>query len=210
MSFQSYGFLGLVAVSLCLYYAVPSRMRLWVLLAANAAFFLWADAVSGIWLLFSILSTWGCALVAERLKSPRAKRLLVVSCLILNFGILAVFRYFPVWETLINRTFGHGLAVVRLDVARRMNLAAPIGISFYTLQAAGYLLDTASGKYRAQKHLGRYAAFVSFFPNLSSGPIERGEHFLPQLREALTKKRRELFNYDRFVQGLIGICSAFS
>lgn len=205
MSFQSYGFLGLVAVSLCLYYAVPSRMRLWVLLAANAAFFLWADAVSGIWLLFSILSTWGCALVAERLKSPRAKRLLVVSCVILNFGILAVFRYFPVWETLINRTFGHGLAVVRLDVARRMNLAAPIGISFYTLQAAGYLLDTASGKYRAQKHLGRYAAFVSFFPNLSSGPIERGEHFLPQLREALTKKRRELFDYDRFVQGLIGI-----
>ena len=209
MGLQSNLFMFFLAVSLCLYFAVPSRLRLWVLLAANAAFFLWADAVSGVWLLFSIVSTWGCALLVQRLTSGGARRLLAAACLLLNFGLLAAFRYFPVWESLINANFGHGLAVVRLDVAGRMNLAAPIGISFYTLQAAGYLLDTASGKYGAQRNLGRYAAFVSFFPNISSGPIERGGHFLPQLESALTKTRRELLDYDRIVRGATGILLGF-
>ena len=209
MAFQSYPFFCLVGIALCLYYAAPARLRLWILLAANAVFFLWADAASGIWLLFSVFSTWGCALLAEKIPGKGAKRLLVGLCLLCNFALLMVFRYFPVWENLINEALGGGLARVRLDVARRWNLAAPIGISFYTLQAAGYLLDTASGRCRPVRHPGKYAAFVSFFPNLSSGPIDRAGHFLPQLEAALTKKGRELFDYGRFVRGLTGILLGF-
>ena len=123
-------------------------------------------------------------MTAEKIPGKGAKRLLVGLCLLCNFALLMVFRYFPVWEKLINEALGGGLARVRLDVARRWNLAAPIGISFYTLQAAGYLLDTASGRCRPVRHPGKYAAFVSFFPNLSSGPIERAGHFLPQLEAA--------------------------
>ena len=79
MAFQSYPFFCLVGIALCLYYAAPARLRLWVLLAANAVFFLWADAASGIWLLFSVFSTWGCALLAEKIpgKGPPSPRYLL-------------------------------------------------------------------------------------------------------------------------------------
>lgn len=197
-------------LSLCVYYAAPMKLRKWVLLCVNAAFFLWADLTAGIWLGVSVWSTWAAALALEKCRGRAGKRAVLVLCLFLNLGLLACFKYLPVWDGLINAAYSkNGIRAVRLDIAGRMGLAAPLGISFYTLQAAGYLLDVFWEKYPAEKNLADYAVFISFFPNILSGPIERGGHFLPQLRRVTGMKRRELLNYDRIVQALISVLFGF-
>ena len=198
-------------LSLGVYYAVPEKLRKWVLLCVNAVFFLWADLTAGIWLGVSILTTWTAALALEKLRSrPAGKRAVLMLCLLVNLGLLVCFKYLPVWDMLVNSVYSrNGLKAVHLDIAGRMGLAAPLGISFYTLQAVGYLADIYRGKYPPEKNLADYAVFVSFFPNILSGPIERGDHFLPQLRRVLRMKRRELLDYDRIVQGMISVLFGF-
>lgn len=233
MSFQSLEFAVFLLLALCVYYAAPMRLRKWVLLLENAVFFLWADLAAGIWLTISIVTTWAAALLlgAEvKRKNLRAGALekqdrtaqkgkwlrrrgygcaVLLLCLFVNLGLLMIFKYLPVWDELINAALGRGMKVVHLDVAGRLGMIAPLGISFYTLQAVGYLADVFMGKYPPEKNLARYAVFVSFFPNILSGPIERGDHFLKQLDRVLGMKRRELFNYDRLAQGMISILFGF-
>lgn len=216
-------------LSLCVYYAAPGKLRKWVLLCVDAVFFLWVDLTAGIWLAVSILTTWTAALALERCSGGqteaetadaqqpkmttglrRRKQAVLAACLLVNLGLLVCFKYLPVWDELINAAYNKGgIRVVRLNFFGRLGLAAPIGISFYTLQAAGYLLDVFWGKYPAEKNLAQYAVFVSFFPNILSGPIERGNHFLPQLRHVLEMRRRELLEYDRIVQGMISVLFGF-
>ena len=184
---------------------MPKKGRLAVLLIFNILFFEWADPFAGIWLLSSVCLTWGCALLVEKGADRTKRRLLIGACLSFQLILLAVFKYLPVWNEIINKTYGRGLQIVHLDVAAKFGLVAPIGISFYTLEAIGYLIDVSRGKYPAEKSFWRFAAFLSFFPNIMSGPIERGDHFLGQLREITKKKRRELLNYDRVMQGLIAM-----
>lgn len=223
LRFQSLTFALFLPCVLAVYYAAPVKLRKWVLLCANLFFFLWADLLAGIWVALSVCSTWATALLLEPCMQKRQRAgqaepgkkrsiwpgVLFWGCLALNFGLLAVFRYLPVWEGLMNASLGRGIAVVRLDVAGRMGLVAPLGISFYTLQAGGYLLDVRAGKYPPEKDFVKYAVFVTFFPNILSGPIERGDHFLPQLSWVLQKKRRKLWDYDRFAQGLIFVAWGF-
>lgn len=208
MSFQSLEFAAFLLLALCAYYAVPAKLRIWVLLLENAAFFLWADLRAGIWLTISVGTTWATALALERLNR-KGKHLLLALCLLVNLGLLVIFKYLPVWENWINVAYGSGRKIVRLDVAGRLGLAAPLGISFYTLQAAGYLLDVSAGKYPPEKNPAKYAVFVSFFPNILSGPIERGDHFLSQLDGILKMRRRKLLDYDRIVQGMISVLLGF-
>lgn len=211
MSFQSLEFAVFLAAAVLVYYIVPQRLRKWVLLLENAAFFLWADLLAGIWLGISIVSTWAAALLCEKAGDRQTYRAWILAgCLVCNLGLLVCFQYLPVWDRLINAACGQGgLRVVRLDIAGRLGLVAPIGISFYTLQATGYLLDIYRKKYSPEKNLVKYAVFVSFFPNLTSGPIERGDHFLPQLDRVLSQRRRKLWDYDRCMQGLISILYGF-
>ena len=205
MSFQSFKFAVFLAAAVGGFYAVPKKGRLAVLLIFNILFFEWADPFAGIWLLSSVCLTWGCALLVEKGADRTKRRLLIGACLSFQLILLAVFKYLPVWNEIINKTYGRGLQIVHLDVAAKFGLVAPIGISFYTLEAIGYLIDVSKGKYPAEKSFWRFAAFLSFFPNIMSGPIERGDHFLGQLREITEKKRRELLNYDRVMQGLIAM-----
>lgn len=205
MSFQSFRFGAFLFAALCAYFVVPKKFRLWVILAANMVFFLYADQRAGVWLLFSILSTWAAGLLLGRWKERGLRRWILLGCLACNLGLLVVFKYLPVWDSLINSALGHGINTVHLDVAERFGLAVPLGISFYTLQAAGYLLDIYMGKYEPEKNPVKYGVFVSFFPNILSGPIERGGHFIGQLDRVLAAKRRELLSYDRIAQGMISV-----
>ncbi len=210
MVFQTYRFAVFLLAAVVLFYALPKRARLWVLFLCNLIFFLSADRLSVVWLAISIASTWGCSLALERFRDRRGlKRLLLFGCVAINLALLVMFRYLPVWEKELNAAFGHGLARYHLDLAGRLGLVAPLGISFYTLQALGYLLDVSSGRCGAEKNPLRYAVFVSFFPNLSSGPIERGSHFLAQLDRVCAAKRRDLLDYDRLAQGMISILWGF-
>lgn len=207
MLFQSYAFALFLIGVLLLFYAVGGRGRAVVLLMANLAFFGYAAPGTVVWLALTILTTYGCGILLEKRK--RFAKTLAAGCIAFNLALLAVFRYFPVWEGMMNVFLGGGIRRVRLDVASDWGWVAPLGISFYTLQAVGYLADVALRKYPAERNPVHFAVFVSFFPSLSCGPIERGDRFLPQLKRVCGAKRRQLWDYDRHMTGLISVLWGF-
>ena len=208
MAFQSYVFPVFLLAVVAVYYAVPTRLRVGVLLPANLIFFCFADWRASVWIGLAIFATWGTGLLLERVRRGM-RRWLLAACLLFHLTLLALFRYLPVWEELINGFYGGRLQAVHLDAAGAFGWAAPLGISFYTLEAVGYLTDVYQGKCGPQRSLLRMAVFLSFFPNLASGPIERAERFFAQLDRNEKLSRRALWDYDRAMQGLIAILLGF-
>lgn len=142
----------------------------------------------------STLVTYVTSLLIEknRRNTNKKKAFLIIS-FIINFGILFIFKYYNFINSSIFSLFeywGIRWQVPNLDVL------LPVGISFYTFQAVGYTIDVYRGTIRAERHLGMYALFVSFFPQLVAGPIERATNLLPQFRQKFD------FDYDRVVSGL--------
>lgn len=129
-----------------------------------------------------------CAILTE--KNREHKKLILTITLIVCLGILFVFKYFNFFFESINYLLGNKLHSISL------NLLLPVGISFYTFQTLSYCIDVYRGDIKAEKHFGYYATFVSFFPQLVAGPIERPDNLLPQLR-----KEKE-FDYNKAVYGL--------
>lgn len=205
MLFQSYEFVFFLGCVITLFYLAPGKLRPVALLAANLVFFCAAAPQTVVWLVITILSTYTCAVRIEKTENKKCRKWIAAGCIFMNLLLLAVFRYFPVWDVLINAMYGKGIRKVHLDIAGDWGLIAPLGISFYTMQAIGYLADVVSGKYHAEKNLLHFSVFISFFPNLSSGPIERAEHFLPQLKKISRMKRRKLLHYDRIMIGFVSI-----
>lgn len=155
-----------------------------------------------IWLiLFTTAVSYGAGLAIGNLKKKNpsgekraAERFFLVITLIVSLGILFFFKYFNFISdsifSIINLFSGGGGASFALD------LILPVGISFYTFQTLSYVIDVYRGTVDAEKHFGYYALYVSFFPQLVAGPIERPENLLPQLKE--THK----FSWDNAVPGL--------
>ncbi|MBQ7500090.1 MAG: MBOAT family protein [Clostridia bacterium] len=175
-----------VAVS---YYLVPHKLRYPHLLAASLIFYMWSDPASVIWLAITTLVTWFAGILIGSGKSKSSKKTWLIISLVINFGILFVFKYFNLFGEGVNALFG--LLGSKYEIARS-SLAAPIGISFYTFQAVGYTIDVYRGKKEPQKNLLKYSVFVSFFPVILSGPIQRSDVLMPQLEE-----------YHKFDYGLV-------
>lgn len=184
MDFLSLGYIAFTALSLILYYLLPRRHQWKVLLSANLLFYLLVGRQNVLFIVFTAFTVWYGGLALDRLKSDFAaakknaadreakkalkakfrnkKRLVLFLILILNFGVLAFMKYFRIMGS-----WGQGLLV-------------PLGISFYTFQAAGYLIDIHGEKYAAEKSFPRFLLFVSFFPQLVQGPINRYDKMGPQ------------------------------
>ena len=140
----------------------------------------------------STLITYLCAYQLDLVKKKRIRKVVLISSILLNFGILFLFKYYnfitdSVFELLT--IFG-----LRVDFPE-FKLLLPVGISFYTFQAVGYSIDVYHKKLKHEKHFGKYALFVSFFPQLVAGPIERASNLLPQFSRVLK------FNYVKAVEG---------
>ena len=183
MGLTSVSFLLCLAALLIVYYLTPRRAQWLVLLAASIFFYLWADLRAGLFLLASILITWFCACRMERIRAAetddyraraRCKRVLLAGMLA-NFGILAVLKYLNFLLQNFAALTGASLPVLRLLL--------PLGISYYTFQTVGYLLDVYWKRTQAQTNVLRLALFVSFFPQLVQGPIGRYDRLAPQLTE---------------------------
>jgi len=116
------------------------------------------------------------------------------------FAPIALFKYFG----FLNQELGRLLSVDGAPLIPGMEFILPVGISFHTFQTAGYLLDVYRGARRAERHLGIYLLFVSFFPQLAAGPIERSTHLLAKLEDFRDPERRRgfAFNADRATSGL--------
>lgn len=166
MQYHSYGFLIFFPLVLLSVWVLPKKCRNAVLLSASYLFY----ASWGIKYIPVLLTCTAAAYLAGLLMERR--KWVLPASLFLIFGMLCIFKY--TGFLLAN------LARLGLPLDGSFRLAAPMGISFFTFQTAGYLMDVARGKYPAERSFVRFALFVSFFPQLLTGPIGRADQLLPQ------------------------------
>ena len=196
MLFNSINFLAFFPVVTLIYFIVPRKVRYIWLLAASYYFYMCWNVKYALLLLTSTAVTWLCGFWVHSAKKPGWKKLALATCLCVNLGILFFFKYFDFFLLNCNRV----LSVLHLQLLEKsFDVLLPVGISFYTFQALGYTIDVYRGKVEPEKNILRYALFVSFFPQLVAGPIERSESLLGQMR-GLEKKK--LWNYGNVVSGL--------
>lgn len=199
MSINSAVFLLFLLVSVTAYYLAPKPARRWVLLAASAYFYCAYSVKAACFLLLTILFTYGAARLLSMLHgreqlalrggaADRAavkqrwkhyRRIVLGAALAVNFASLAVFKYLDSWLGSIGLLAG--LMGLRISF-RPLDLLLPLGVSFYVFQTSGYLIDAYRGK-EASKSLPEYALFVSWFPQMVQGPINRYNKLQPQLLE---------------------------
>lgn len=197
MSFISFRFAAFVAVCLLLYYIVPKRFRYLVLLAGSYVYYFLTCGKYIIYILMTTVSTYIAGTVmfcfrkntpegadhAEKKKNKAAlkKKLkaVMIICLLFNFGILVVLKYsaFIISNVnLFNLTFFNDT-----DFFGIPQLVLPLGVSFYTFQSMGYIIDLFYMRYEPERNPFRLALFVSFFPQIVQGPISRYNELSPTL-----------------------------
>ena len=186
MLFNSLKFLVFFPAVVILYYLLPKKARNLWLLAASYVFYMGWNAKYVLLLFTSTLITYLSGLALEAIKGSsreeaqktKGKKWVVAASFLLNLGILFYFKYMNFFlDTL---TSAASLLGVTLNVPR-FDILLPVGISFFTFQALSYTADVYRGEIYAEKNFLRYALFVSFFPQLVAGPIERSKNLLVQL-----------------------------
>lgn len=197
MLFNSPEFAIFFPVATLLYFLTPPRLRWLTLLAASCVFYM-AFIPIYIMILFGlILIDYMAGLLIERARGLARRRLLWVS-LVSNIGVLSVFKYYNFWIENIGgifRLFGSSPPLPMLFIV------LPIGLSFHTFQAMAYTIEVYRGHVRAERHLGLFALYIMFYPQLVAGPIERPQNLLAQIRERHERERREI-DPLRVVSGL--------
>ncbi|MCR4643080.1 MAG: MBOAT family protein [Lachnospiraceae bacterium] len=198
MLFNSLEFAIFLILVFFVYWALPHRFRPLLLMVSSFYFYGRWNPVYLLLILAMILSSYGCARWIGRLKQrkettvKRQKLAVFLNCLVC-LGLLTWFKYINFlidsFRALMN-AFGAGMSDFMIDVL------LPVGISFYTFQTISYVIDVYREKLEPEKDIVRYAAFISFFPQLVAGPIERSTNLLPQLKE------EKHFDYDEAVYGM--------
>lgn len=181
MVFNSFGFLIFFPIFLLLYKILPLKVR-WIMMLVLSYFFYVSWQADLLYLiLFTTLISYGCALLIEKFEGRRGtQRAFMIIGVAISLFVLFFFKYFNFISLNITALLGAlGLSVSELT----LDLILPVGISFYTFQTLSYVIDVYRGTIPAEKHFGYYALYVSFFPQLVAGPIERPENLLPQLKE---------------------------
>ena len=183
MTFNSLPFLIFYPVVLLLYFVLPKRARLPLLLAASYFFYMYYQPSLIVLILATTLVSWLAALGISRTENKYVRRLLLSLTLIVCLGTLFFYKYF---NFLMESIFGIASLFGDVGSPFLLSLALPVGISFYTFQTLSYVIDVYRGKIEYEKNFLYYALFVSFFPQLVAGPIERPENLLPQLKKQHT------------------------
>ena len=201
MVFNSIEFLIFFPIVLLLYFLLPHKLR-WIMLLTASYYFYVSWNFSLIWLImFTTAVSYVSAIIIERIKQryPNGEkrwqeRLWLILTLTVSLGILFFFKYFNFLSDSANGIFNLFRAENKDPTV--LNLILPVGISFYTFQTLSYVIDVYRGTVKAEKHLGYYALYVSFFPQLVAGPIERPENLIPQLHQ------KHSFSWDNAVPGM--------
>ena len=177
MLFNSIGYLIFLPVTVLLYYALPFRWRWAVLLAASYFFYLLWRAEFVVVLITATLVSYLAALKMGELTNKKQRFKYLIPSIVINLGMLVFFKYLGFFTEIANQIAG---VAGRNNVFPMYSILLPIGISFYTFQTIGYAVDVYRGVIKPEKNIGIYAPFVSFFPLILAGPIERGRRLLPQ------------------------------
>ena len=158
--------------------------------AASYVFYGWWDWRFLLLIAFTSFCSWGSGLLIGKAETRKKAKLWATLNIVLNLGILALFKYYDFFVSEFAQLFHISTDGLLLKVI------LPVGISFYTFQALSYSIDVYRGKIEPTKDIIAFFAFISFFPQLVAGPIERATNLLPQFL-----KKRE-FNYDIAIDGM--------
>ena len=175
MSYLSIYFLTFVTLALFAYYIVPLKFRKYILLCTSIAFYLFFEIKYSLFLLFSIITTYVAGLLMNG-KTKKRKKVVLIITLLLNIGVLLFVKFANYSINLIN-------IITHTNQLQKLSIIVPIGISFYTLQAVGYLVDVYKEKYMPERNFLKYTSFMSLFTIIVQGPISRFDQLANQLWE---------------------------
>ena len=202
MLFNSIDFLVFFPIVVSVFFIIPKKLRyLWLLVASYYFYMSWQPKYA-LLIALSTVITYASGILIERYRKqnkPTVMKLCVAGSLISNLGILCLFKYGNF--ILFNLTsFASALGITVAN--RHLDLLLPVGISFYTFQALSYTIDVYRGDtddgIRVEKNIFKYALFVSFFPQLVAGPIERSKNLLRQIQNI---EYIPVWNFDRVRDG---------
>ena len=188
MTFDSAAFLIFLPLVVGIHWLLPHRWRKYWLLAASYFFYMYWNPALIVLLLFSTVVDYGCSRGMETATTGQKKLLMLISVLV-NLGLLFSFKYLDFFGQTVNAFCTVANIPYRVPA---LNLILPVGISFYTFQTMSYTIDVYRGKITAERDFVSFALYVTFFPQLVAGPIERAGALLPQLK-AQRKPEREDF-----------------
>ncbi|MBQ9070970.1 MAG: MBOAT family protein [Clostridia bacterium] len=177
MTFNSFEFLVFYPIVAALYFLLPKKMKWPMLLIASYYFYIFYQAELIFLILGTTLISWIASNVIERTESKALRKTCLALTLIVCLGVLFFYKYF-------NFLSGSIASLLGMDSPVILNLVLPVGISFYTFQTLSYVIDVYRGDIKTEKNFFFYALFVSFFPQLVAGPIERPGNLIVQLKEA--------------------------
>ncbi len=195
MPFNSLRFLLVFPLIFGLYWAIPARYNLerkvFLIIVSYILYMNWNPAFALVLLGVTLVTYWGGRVFEG--ENVRNRKRLIWAFVLLGLLPLIVFKYY----NFLNDSVSAGLSALGLGFSMPgLNWAVPVGISFFTFQAVGYMLDVYHGRVKAEKNLVDYLLFVSFFPQITSGPISQADELLPQI------KREKSFNYGQAVSGM--------
>ncbi len=193
MNFNSIAFACFLPVVFLLYWTLFKRKQWILLLISSYIFYMNWSVKYALLLLFTTAVTYCCGNLLRKAKSVKIRKLILGCAVFSCIGVLFLFKYINLFtDTLSNIAgiFGMQLQPITLS------LLLPVGISFYTFQTLSYVIDVYYERVYPERHFGKYAAFISFFPQLVAGPIERTDNLLPQI------KQEHYFQYNDVVYGL--------
>lgn len=190
MLFSSINFLYyFLPCVLILYFIVPTKYKNSILLISSLLFYFYGEPIYILVMLGAILSSYIHGILID--KYPKHKKIFLISSIIISLGTLGLFKYSNFAITNINQLLGTKLKL--------LNLALPIGISFYTFQILSYVIDVYKGKVPVQKNIIKLATYVSLFPQLIAGPIVR----YIDVEKELTKREH---TFENFSNGITRFC----
>jgi alginate O-acetyltransferase complex protein AlgI len=192
MLFNSFEFLLFFLVVVPLHFALPQRVRWLWLLTMSCIFYMAFIPVYILILGFTIVVDYCAGMLIEAAQGARRRTFLLMS-LVANIGALAVFKYYGFLTANLSQLLS--LLDMRYMLPA-LHIILPIGLSFHTFQAMSYTIEVYRGHQKAERHLGIFALYVMFFPQLVAGPIERPQNLLHQFREP------HRLDYSRWAEGL--------
>lgn len=201
MAFNSLRFFIFFPIVTLIYFIVSSNLKwVWLLISSYYFYMCWNPKYA-LLIAFSTLVTYLSGIlisksnsIKEETKSKNLKNLWLILSLIINLGLMFLFKYYGFFSNIVSRL--GKLINITINIPT-FDLLLPVGISFYTFQALSYTLDVYRGNRECEKNLFKYALFVSFFPQLVAGPIEKSKNLLHQFNKTY------YFDYTRVKNGLI-------
>ena len=198
MLFNSVSFLIFLSLVLLFYFIIPGKWRSGWLLLVSLLFYMSFHPKYLVVIAFVTAVSYFAALWAEKEKeNEKRKKMLITAGVFTAAAVLVLFKYTEFILDNLNRVLG----LVHVgEISNPFSFVMPVGVSYFTFQVISYMVDVYKGKIATEKNFVVYALYVSFFPKIISGPIERGEHFLPQIHNC---KNFKLWDGTRVFEGIV-------